>query len=102
MIFSTTGTVDGRSIVKVLGLVSGSTVRARNIGRDISALFKNIVGGEVSEYTALLAQSREEALERMTSVAVEKGANAVIGMRFMTPWCRRDQQKYLRTEQRWF
>ncbi|MDP7578743.1 MAG: YbjQ family protein, partial [SAR202 cluster bacterium] len=84
MIFSTTGTVDGRSIVKVLGLVSGSTVRARNIGRDISALFKNIVGGEVSEYTALLAQSREEALERMTSVAVEKGANAVIGMRFMT------------------
>jgi|TARA_B100001971_G_C18086950_1_gene481444 uncharacterized protein YbjQ (UPF0145 family) len=84
LIFSTTGTVDGRSIVKVLGLVSGSTVRARNIGRDISALFKNIVGGEVSEYTALLAQSREEALERMTSVAVEKGANAVIGMRFMT------------------
>ena len=84
MILSTTGTVDGRSIVKVLGLVSGSTVRARNIGKDISALFKNIVGGEVSEYTALLAQSREEALERMTSVAVEKGANAVIGMRFMT------------------
>mgnify|MGYP001235541296 CR=1 FL=1 len=84
MILSTTGTVDGRSIVKVLGLVSGSTVRARNIGKDISALFKNIVGGEVSEYTALLAQSREEALERMTSVAVGKGANAIIGMRFMT------------------
>ena len=84
MILSTTGTVDGRSIVKVLGLVSGSTVRARNIGKDISALFKNIVGGEISEYTALLAQSREEALERMTSVAVGKGANAIIGMRFMT------------------
>ena len=84
MILSTTGTVDGRSIVKVLGLVSGSTVRARNIGKDISALFKNIVGGEVSEYTALLAQSREEALERMTRVAVGKGANAIIGMRFMT------------------
>ena len=81
---STTDTVAGRPTVKVLGVVSGSTVRARNIGRDITALFRNIVGGEVSEYTLLLAQSREEALQRMKDVAVGKGANAIVGMRFMT------------------
>ena len=84
MILSTTGTVAGRPTVKVLGVVSGSTVRARNIGRDITALFRNVVGGEVSEYTSLLAQSREEALQRMKDVAVGKGANAIVGMRFMT------------------
>ena len=81
---STTDRVEGRPTVKVLGVVSGSTVRARNIGRDITALFRNVVGGEVSEYTSLLAQSREEALQRMKDVAVGKGANAIVGMRFMT------------------
>ena len=81
---STTDTVAGRPTVKVLGVVSGSTVRARNIGRDITAAFRNVVGGEVSEYTSLLAQSREEALQRMKDVAVGKGANAIVGMRFMT------------------
>jgi uncharacterized protein YbjQ (UPF0145 family) len=84
LILSTTDTVAGRPTVKVLGVVSGSTVRARNIGRDITALFRNVVGGEVSEYTSLLAQSREEALQRMKDVAVGKGANAIVGMRFMT------------------
>ena len=84
MILSTTDTVADRPTVKVLGVVSGSTVRARNIGRDITALFRNVVGGEVSEYTSLLAQSREEALQRMKDVAVGKGANAIVGMRFMT------------------
>ena len=59
-------------------------MRARNIGRDITALFRNVVGGAVSEYTSLLAQSREEALHRMKDVAVGKGANAIVGMRFMT------------------
>ena len=81
---STTDTVAGRPTVKVLGVVSGSTVRARNIGRDITALFRNIVGGEISEYTTLLAQSREEAITRMKDVAAGKGANAIVGMRFMT------------------
>ena len=81
---STTDTVAGRPTIKVLDVVSGSTVRARNIGRDITALFRNVVGGEVSEYTSLLAQSREEALQRMKDVAVDKGANAIVGMRFMT------------------
>lgn len=84
MIISTTDTIEGHKILKVIGLVSGSTVRARNIGRDLSALLRNIVGGEVSEYTSLLANSREQALERMKGVALDQGANAVIGMRFMT------------------
>jgi len=84
LILSTTGTAGDRPTVKVLGLVSGSTVRARNIGRDITALFRNIVGGEISEYTTLLAQSREEAITRMKDVAAGKGANAIVGMRFMT------------------
>ena len=84
MIFSTTDSIEGRKTVEVVGIVSGSTVRARNIGRDITAGFRSIVGGEVSEYTSLMAQSREEALNRMQAVAEEKGANAVVGMRFMT------------------
>ena len=84
MILSTTDTVEDRPTIKVLGVVSGSTVRARHVGKDITALFRNLVGGEVSEYTSLLAQSREQALQRMKDVAVEKGANAIVGMRFMT------------------
>ena len=84
MIISTTDTIEGHKILKVIGLVSGSTVRARNIGRDLSALLRNIVGGEVSEYTSLLANSRAQALERMKVVALDQGSNAVIGMRFMT------------------
>jgi len=84
LIISTTDTIEGHKILKVIGLVSGSTVRARNIGRDLSALLRNIVGGEVSEYTSLLANSREQALERMKVVALDQGANAVVGMRFMT------------------
>ena len=84
MILATTDTIEDRPTLKVLGVVSGSTVRARNIGRDISAMFKNIVGGEVSEYTSLLAHSREQALERMKNLADSKGANAIVGMRFMT------------------
>jgi len=70
--------------VKVLGLVRGSTVRARHVGRDIMAGLRNLVGGEVGEYTKLLAESREDSLRRMTEQAEQMGANAVIGMRFMT------------------
>ena len=84
MILSTTDTVEARPTIKVLGVVSGSTVRARHVGKDITALFRNLVGGEVSEYTSRLAQFREQALQRMIDVAVEKGANAIVGMRFMT------------------
>ena len=65
-------------------MVKGSTIRARHVGRDIIAGLRNLVGGEVVEYTALLAQSREEAVQRMERRAAELGANAVVGMRFMT------------------
>ena len=84
MIISTTGSIEGMRTVKVLGLVRGSTVRARHVGRDIMAGLRNLVGGEVGEYTKLLAESREDSLRRMTEQAEEMGANAVIGMRFMT------------------
>ncbi len=84
MIIVTTDHIPGMRVSKVLGLVSGSTVRARNIGRDIVATFRNIVGGEVLEYTKLLAVSREESLQRLEARATALGANAVVGMRFMT------------------
>jgi len=84
MIFVTTETVSGKKITKSLGTVRGSTVRARNIGRDIFAGLKNIVGGEISEYTKLLADAREQAIERMLADAKNVGADAVVNVRFTT------------------
>ena len=84
MIVSTTYDVAGYEITEVLGVVRGSTVRARHVGKDIVAGLRNLVGGEVNEYTKLLAEAREQALDRMTADAKSKGANAVIGARFTT------------------
>jgi uncharacterized protein YbjQ (UPF0145 family) len=84
MILATSDAVQGKRIVKQLGLVRGNTIRARHVGRDIMALFRNIVGGEINEYTKLLAESREQALDRMTAEAKRMGANAVIALRFQT------------------
>ena len=84
MILSTTDQVPGKEIVEILGLVRGNTIRARHIGKDIMAALKNITGGEVSEYTKLMAESREEALDRMVTEASHLGADAVIGLHFMT------------------
>jgi len=84
MIITSIETVPGKEIAESLGVVRGSTVRARNIGRDIFAGLKNIVGGEVSEYTKLMAQSREEALYRMKEDARKLGADAVVNVRFTT------------------
>ncbi len=84
MLISTTEQIPGKKIVKTLGLVRGNTVRARNVGRDIAALAKNIVGGEVQEYTKLLAESREQAMDRMTDEAKELGSNAIVAIRFTT------------------
>lgn len=81
---TTTDEVPGRKITKILGLVKGNTVRARNIGRDIGATFKNIVGGEIISYTEMLTQAREEAQNRMINEAINLGADAVVGVRFMT------------------
>jgi uncharacterized protein YbjQ (UPF0145 family) len=81
----TSGTeIPGKKVKEVIGIVQGNTVRAKNIGRDIAAGLKNIVGGEVKSYTSLLTQAREEAYNRMVNQAIEMKADAVIGMRFMT------------------
>ncbi len=84
MLLTTTDTIEGKKIVKTLGLVRGNTIRARHIGNDIMAGLKNIVGGEISNYTKMMAESREQALDRMVEEAQSKGANAVIQMRFAT------------------
>jgi len=84
MIVVTSESIAGKRIVRTLGLVRGNTVRARHIGRDILAGLRNIVGGEVHEYAKLVAESREQSLERMITEAEEVGANAVIATRFTT------------------
>ena len=84
MIVTTTDFIPHYEISDVLGVARGSTVRARNVARDLFAAFKNIVGGEIDEYTQLQAQSREQALKRMTNDANELGADAIINVRFTT------------------
>lgn len=84
MLLTTLEGVPGHKIVKHLGLVQGSTVRAKNIGRDFAAGLKNLVGGEIKGYTELLQEARQEATQRMMQEAVKLGANAVINVRFAT------------------
>ena len=84
MIISTTEYIPEKEIVETLGIARGSTVRAKNIGKDIFAGFKNIVGGEIHEYTKLQADSREEAIQRMIDDANTLGADAVVGVRLAT------------------
>lgn len=84
MILSTTDTIAGHDIVETLGIVRGNTVRTRHVGNDILAGLRNLVGGEVSEYTKLLAEAREQAMDRMATHAEELGANGVAGVRFTT------------------
>ena len=84
MLVTSTGTVTGRETAEALGLVRGNTIRARNVGRDITQGLRNIVGGELKAYTTLLTDAREEALERMEAEAEELGADAVVNVRFET------------------
>ena len=84
MLIVTTDQIPGKTIIQSVGIVRGSSVRARNIGRDIFAGLKNIVGGEISEYTKLLETAREEAIKRMIEDAEKKGANAIVNVRFTT------------------
>ena len=84
MLVTTTHDIAGKRIVKTIGLVRGNTIRARHVGRDFMAGLKNMIGGEISEYTKMIAECREEALDRMIAQAVENGANAVVGVRFAT------------------
>lgn len=84
MLIVTTDEIPGKRIVKVIGLVRGNTIRARHIGRDIMASLRNIAGGEIVEYTKMIAESREQAIDRMIDEAKEKGANAIVTLRFTT------------------
>lgn len=84
MLVVTSDTVPGHEIVQVFGLCRGNTVRTRNVGMDMLAGLRNIVGGEVSGYTAMLAQAREQSLDRLRAQALGMGANAVVGLRITT------------------
>ena len=84
MIITTSGQIEGKRIAKTVGLVKGSTIRARHLGKDIMAGFRGMVGGEITEYTKMMAEAREEAIQRMVEDAEKQGANAIVGMRFGT------------------
>jgi uncharacterized protein YbjQ (UPF0145 family) len=82
MLLSTTETIHGRKIIKHLGLVRGNTIRARHIGRDIMAIIRHIIGGEITDYTKMMAESREQAIDRMIEDAQKLGANAIVSINF--------------------
>jgi len=84
MIITTSEQVEGKKVKKTIGMVKGSTIRAKHIGKDIMAAFRNIAGGEVTEYTTMMAEAREEAIQRMVEVAEKEGANAIVSVRFGT------------------
>ncbi|MCK4572996.1 MAG: YbjQ family protein [candidate division Zixibacteria bacterium] len=84
MILATTENISGKKIVKTLGLVKGNTIRARHVGRDFVAALRGMIGGEISEYTKLIAESREQCIDRMTTQAEALGANAITMIRFGT------------------
>jgi len=84
MLLVTANSIEGVPIIETLGLVRGNTIRARHIGRDIMAGLRTLVGGEIKEYTVMLGQARDQAIERMMNQAETLGANAIIGVRFTT------------------
>lgn len=84
IITSTTSEIPNKKIKELLGIVKGNTIRARNIGRDIMAGFKNIIGGEIKSYTELMSQAREEAFNRMVNEAIDLNADAIVNVRFTT------------------
>ena len=84
MMVVTSDTITGKRVRQTLGLVRGNTIRARHIGKDIMAGLRHLIGGEITEYTKLLAESREQAIDRMIANATELGANAIVSLRFTT------------------
>ena len=84
MIIATTSDIPDKNITNTLGMVKGSTIRARHLGKDIMAGFRGMVGGEITEYTKMMAEAREQSLQRMTENAEKMGANAIVAMRFGT------------------
>ncbi len=84
MIITTTEVIQGKAVTKTIGLVKGSTIRGRHVGRDFMASLRSVVGGEITEYTKMLAESREQAMQRMVADAEAQGANAILSLRFTT------------------
>ena len=84
MIITTSAQIEGKTIAKTVGLVKGSTIRARHLGKDIMAGLRGMVGGEITEYTKMMAEAREQAIKRMVEDAEKQGANAIVSMRFTT------------------
>jgi len=84
VIITTSDRVEGKKVVKTIGLVKGNTIRARHVGKDLMAGLRGVVGGEITEYTKMMAESREQSLQRMVEDAERQGANAIVGMRFTT------------------
>ena len=84
MIITTSEQVEGKKIVKTIGMVKGSTIRARHMGKDIMAGLRGVVGGEITEYTKMMAESREQAIQRVAEDAESQGANAIVALRFTT------------------
>lgn len=95
MIIVTSSSIPGKEIKKTFGIVRGNTIRARHIGKDILAVFKNIVGGEIEEYTKLMAESREQSLDRMVNEAKALGANAIVDVRFSTSYLMQNASEIL-------
>lgn len=86
MMITPSAEVAGHRVARTLGLVYGNTIRARHVGKDILAVLKNVVGGEIQEYTKLMGEAREQAIDRMSAVATARGANAIINVRFSTSY----------------
>lgn len=95
MILATTDDIPSKKITEAIGLVRGNTIRARHLGRDITALLRNIVGGEVRDYTKMMAEAREQALDRMVAEAESLGANAITGIRFSTSFVMQGAAEFL-------
>jgi uncharacterized protein YbjQ (UPF0145 family) len=84
IIVTTTSEVPGMKVVEILGIAKGSTVRARNVGRDFGASLKNLIGGEIKTYTSMASDARDESYNRMVNDAIEQGADAIVGVKFVT------------------
>jgi len=84
MILATSDTIPGKRIVKTIGLVKGNTIRATHVGHDLVAVIRNMVGGEITDYTKVFAEAREQSIDRMVEDAAKLGANAVVTVRFVT------------------
>jgi uncharacterized protein YbjQ (UPF0145 family) len=95
MIVTPSPLVAGHRVVRSLGLVYGNTIRARHVGKDILAALKNVVGGEIQEYTKLMAESREQAVDRMIAAAASRGANAIVSVSFSTSYVMQNASEIL-------